>query len=226
MTPCELLAKIGFDALNTSPANHSSFSDYDDDREHSALAVIADHRAIANRMRDSELSDNANYQGAKWLGHLIDWPDRVPALKTWAGQMSLKKIIAKFVKSLGKEPIDDLFAFRAGLKGGSGMDASVCPNAIDAGFSLADHPEILIEMRPGVELLAVIGLQHVRLMSFARQEVGILFDNKIYRWAIEKRDGGYLRRWSDNLKVEALGYPVRIPGDMTYDGSRIWSAQR
>lgn len=209
MSPCELLARIGFDALNTSPANHGTFADYDEDRDHSAMAVIADHRNIADRMRESELSDNPNYNGATWMGHLIDWPDRVPAVKSWAGQMSLKKIIAKFVKSLGKAPIDDLFAFRAGLKGASGIDARVCPNAIDVGFNLPDHPDMLIEMRPGVELLAMIGMQHVPIVSFARREVGVMHDSKLYRWQIEKRDGGYLRRWGDEVAVESISYHAR-----------------
>lgn len=209
MSPCELLARIGFDALNTSPANQYDFPDYDDDREYSALAQIADHCSVADRMRESELTDNQNYNGVVWLGRRIDWPDRVPAMKTWAGQMSLKKIIGKFVKSLGKQPINDLFAFRAPLKGASGLDSRSCPNAIDVGFSLNAHPEMLVEMRPGIELLAVIGLQQMPILSFARRDVGILYDGKIYRWRIEKRDGGYLSRWGDEMQVAEMYAPIR-----------------
>ena len=195
MTPCELLARVGFDLLNANPTPPRD----EDDRESIAAAMRQDHQSIARLLRDANKpAEMKPYNGARWLDRIIDWPDRVPALKVWAGNMTLPKIIVKHVKAMGDEPIDDLFAFTAPLKGASGIDARSAPKAIDIGFSLSAL-DMAIEQRPCVELLAIVGLQSVPLISFGRHEVGVLHDGKLYRWPIEDRDGDYLKRWGDNM---------------------------
>ena len=120
--------------------------------------------------------------GAKWVC-VITWPDRLPGLKTWAGQSTLPKIIAAHQRRLGKCNTADLFEARGVYRtskgeGPSGLDASTCQDAIDVGFS-ASACGMDIECRPAVELLAILGLEAVPLVSFAPRVCGFAHAGKI-----------------------------------------------
>ncbi len=162
--------------------------------------------------------------GASWLGFTITWPNRVPDLKPWAGRSTLPQIITQRRASLKKMPDDvrmrvslyewSVFPDRKPAKkakvpagadaepgedlregeGHSGIDSLCCPNALDAGFSPAalDMP---VAYRPALELLAIIGMEFVPLVSFGARECGFVHDGRVWRFAVEPRDGGYRYRW-------------------------------
>lgn len=79
-------------------------------------------------------------------------------------------------------------------EGPSGIDAVSAVNAIDAGFS-PSNLDMDIACRPGVEVLAVLGLESVPLVSFGPRECGFLHDGRVWRFDVEERDGGYAFWW-------------------------------
>jgi CRISPR-associated protein Csb3 len=98
--------------------------------------------------------------GVVWGPWKLDWPDRVPRLKTWAGQVTLAGLIRERQKALKKncKPSEAVLACTATAGGASGLDASTALTPLDIGFSPDAHG-IEIEFRVGAELLAMIGLQ-------------------------------------------------------------------
>ena len=173
---CEYLARIGYDALLTQLGDGP-----DNDQR------------ILDLMRSGEAKEPAGGNGCHWLGRAIDWPNRIPNLKTWAGNMTLAKIVKSRVKALRNAT--DPFAFEAAINGVTGLDfVSANIDAINVGFSAARLGMPIIQ-RPGVELLAIIGLNDLPLISFGHRDCGFIYDGKIWRFAIEFRNGGYLARW-------------------------------
>lgn len=200
--PVEHLARVGFALL--CPA--LSPPEDEDDPASVAAALAVDHRRVADILRDSHAEGNANYAGVKWLGRLISWPDRLPDLVTWTGQMSLAKIVKARVKMLGDGPIGDLYAYQAAAKGTTGLDGATCQDALDAGFSAATL-DLAVVQRPALELLAILGLESCPLVSFGKRDAGYLWDefgdgrHALYRFTVEARDGGYYHRWGPLKRV-------------------------
>jgi hypothetical protein len=101
----------------------------------------------------------------------ITWPDRLPGLRTWAGQQTLHglwearraSLVPKKKSGLPSCPDGPggLWAFRAACGGASGLDSD-STDAIDLGFS-PDAAGIDVMWRPAVEMLAVVGLEGARL---------------------------------------------------------------
>lgn len=56
--------------------------------------------------------------GVRWGERLIDWPDRVPGLKMWAGQQTMEKCLIALIGDLTEAPQDgtvrDWFAWQCG----------------------------------------------------------------------------------------------------------------
>lgn len=193
---CQYLAHIGFEFLR----NQCGLTESGLVNEGGIFTEnLADHIKIREFLL-SEPPKARSYDriGAKWI-KLITWPDRVPSLKTWAAQSTLPKIIATHQRRLRESDELDLFSVRSFTKQGegpSGFDATTCQDPIDIGFSLSEIG-MKIELRPAVELLAIIGLETVPLVSFDSHQCGIVHDEKIWRFNIEERAGGYFRRWGD-----------------------------
>ena len=87
--PCEILARVGFAALLASPnAPEDEF-----DSESIQEAQRLEHRAVAEVLLSSAPKARPNGHGVRWLDRTINWPDRAPHLKTWAGNQTLEKLI-------------------------------------------------------------------------------------------------------------------------------------
>lgn len=169
-TPLELLANIGYRYLTRS--------------NEAALEFLL-----------SPVIARPDYHGVQWGGKNITWPDRVPDLKTWSGQMKLSTLIKKYQAALqGYDPSTSLLEFQVPLVGASGMDPAAAQDAIDVGFSL-NKAGMPVMQYPGRELLAIVGLETVPIVSLGRRKVGVIYGGKIWRWKIFKRAGGYLSKW-------------------------------
>lgn len=206
LLPCDYLARVGYDHLLTTLGGPTLIVCDDDDdpgayEAAEAAAKAADDARVLARLTDPEAKPvprNADLAGAKWITGVITWPDRVPGLVTWAGQATLAKVITGHRRRLAGA-VGDPLAVRGLIRtskgeGPSGIDAGACPDAIDLGFS-AKAAGVDVGCRPAVELLAVIGLGTVPLVSFAARECGFVHDGRLWRFAVESRDGGYYHRW-------------------------------
>lgn len=139
----------------------------------------------------------------------IDWPDRIPGMKTWAGQQSLAKLVADRVKALRGLSDADPFAFEAACGGSSGMD----PRNIDAateGFG-PDALGISVLWRPAVELLAVIGAELLPILVLPDGMSFAWYDDLAGCWMrFERvRRNEYYGRWSMATPYESL---LHVPG--------------
>lgn len=198
MNACEYLSRVGFDALLGTATPSAD----EDDAEAVEAARLADHRRVCNRLLSVPAKPLVGREGVSWLGQ-ITWVDRVPGLKTWAGQVTLPKLISKLQDAIRKPSPDDLFEFRCPLKGATGIDALSCQNAIDIGFS-PNALDMPVVQRPAMELLAIYGLETLPLLSFASRVCGFVHDGKLWRFPVEERDGGYYHRWGTVTEVRLL----------------------
>lgn len=111
----------------------------------------------------------------------------------WAGQVTLAKIVTKWQAAVAKAA--DLMTHTVSVVGATGLDLRVAVDAIDAGFSLDG---VKLAQRPGLELLAVIGLETLPLLSWPRRhthvrECGFVLAGVPYRMPVEHRSGYYYR---------------------------------
>jgi hypothetical protein len=209
VNPCEYLARVGFDALLSRAGGPTTpvWVDEDDDaavRAAEATARLADHARIRKLLLSVKPSPrDGDLVGARWIAGGVTWPDRVPGLKTWGGQQTLPKIIAGCQKLIARATETDLFALRAFREGSPGFDAPTCQNSIDIGF-VPGQLDIPVECRPAVELLAIVGLETLPLVSFGARTCGFLHDGRIWRFEVEDRTGGYLKRWGSLAEVPLL----------------------
>lgn len=205
MDTCEYLARVGYAALlaDLGGPTEPEWADEDDDEAVTAAdeaARLADHARVRDLLISSKAEPRAaDLLGARWV-RLITWPDRIPGLKTWAGQSTLPKIITAHQRRLRESEEADLFeargVYRTGKnEGPSGLDAGTCRDAIDIGFSPSKLGMDIV-CRPAVELLAIVGLEAVPLVSFGARECGFLHDSRAWRFQVEPRDG-YYHRWGD-----------------------------
>jgi hypothetical protein len=194
------LARIGYDALLLDASPDYPDLDEDADGWHAAQRAAENAAVRAVLLAAKTRPFTGDRLGCTYVRPLT-WPDRVPGLKCWSGQMTLAKTLAKLRDALEDCEEPDLFAARAAMLGTSGFDAGSSRDAIDIGVS----PNALgmeVVQRPGVELLAVIGLETVPLVSFGPRECGYLYDGRVWRFAVELRDTGYLHRWGEVRAVE------------------------
>jgi hypothetical protein len=197
MNACEYLSRVGFDALLGAATPPTE----EDDPEAVEVARRADHRRVCDRLLSLPAKALVGREGVSWLGQ-ITWVDRVPGLKTWAGQVTLPKLITKLQDAVCKHSPADLFEFRCPMKGASGIDALSCQNAIDIGFS-PNALDMPVVQRPAMELLAIYGLETLPLLSFANRVCGFVHDGRLWRFRVEDRDGGYYHRWGTVESLES-----------------------
>lgn len=193
MDTLDYLARIGFDSiLDGAGARHAARDE--DDPASIEAARLADHAAVRAILLRAEAKSSPHHDGCAWL-RLITWPDRVPGLKTWAGQQTLAKIIRGAQNAIEQSPEGDLFALRAPVKGASGLDALTAQDSLDIGFS----PNVLdmaVISRPAVELLAIYGLETLPLVSYGPRECGFYHDGQLWRFRVASRNGkNYYHRW-------------------------------
>lgn len=196
MNACEYLARIGFDAMieTCTPAAD------EDDPDSIEAARLADHAIVRGKILGTKATPLAGRDGAKWIVE-INWPDRIPGLKSWTGQMTLPKLIRRLQDLLRTSDEPDLFAVSVPAVGVSGIDALSCVDALDAGFSVS-RLEMPVFQRPALELLAILGLQQLPLISFAPRVCGFLHDGQVWKMPLHARDGGYYFRFGDLTPVE------------------------
>lgn len=199
MNACEYLARVGFDAM----LGTATPPDDEDDPESVEAARLADHERVRAELLSVKPAPLTGREGAAWVRQ-ITWPDRVPGLKTWAGNQTLPKLLAKLQAAVRTDSPVGLFEFRHPMKGATGFDALSCQDALDIGFS----PNVLdmeVVQRPGLELLAVVGLETLPLVSYAPRECGFVHDGKLWRFPVELREGGYYHRWGQLKEVPSFG---------------------
>lgn len=229
MNAAEYLARVGFDhLLHTRLGGRAPLHEYEGygvtqegEAEARRARTLADMVRVHELLTDREsrpLPRPGDLNGAKWIGMVLSWPDRVPGLKCWAGRSTLPQIItqrraalrkwdgktsllewttfpahkSKGAKDKGTDPDEE--DMREG-KGHSGIDSYPCVNALDAGFS-PHAVGIPVAYRPGLELLAIIGIETVPLVSFAPRRCGFVHAGKVWRFAVEDRDGDR-KKWGD-----------------------------
>lgn len=185
---CEYLARIGFATLAGVPADKA--------RPH-------DHATARDAMLAVKPTPLQGREGVAWFCS-ITWPDRLPGLKPWAGNATLAKIIRDRLKLI--KEADDLFALKYPMDTASGIDGLSCQDSRDIGFSPSAIGMPVVQ-RPGVELLAIVGMECVPLVSFRPGHVGFLHDGRAWRIVIERRSGSYHRRWGRLMAVDLLADP-------------------
>lgn len=202
MNACDYLARVGFTKILAELGGPTLPSwAYDDDMDAIAAsreaARLNDCQRVRERITESKvIARSGDLVGAKWLDRVITWPDRVPNLVTWSGNQKLAKIIDERAKLLANSAEVDPLLVCAKFKGASGLDSLTAGVAIDIGFSPAPLG-IETSCRPGVELLAIIGLESLPLVSFAQRLCGFIHDGQVWCMKITPRDGGYYYRWED-----------------------------
>lgn len=190
MNTAEKLARIGYDVLLDSPTLI-----YDDEPDSSVDAAESRDMAYVKAKLLHVVRAKTGCDGVNWMLP-ITWPDRVPGLITWSGQMTLAKSIAKLQDALRVSTSTDLFTLTMPLTGATGIDAIATQNTSDIGFS-PNKLSMPVNQRVGLELLAIVGLESVPLVSFGPRDCGFIHDGKAWRFAVEDRDGGYLKRWGN-----------------------------
>ena len=199
--PADFLAAIGYWHVLGDDFTH--VANEDDEGEWEA-ARATDHRLVRSRLTADQPKPRANKDGAVWGPWSIKWPDRVPGLKTWAGNMTLPKLIAKLQAALTPAALaaagDDLAKVAVPLKGVSGLDRAAAGSSLDIGFSPSEL-DIPVVQRPAVELLAIIGLNTLPLVSWDTRECGWIYDGRIWRMTVEHR-AEYYYRWGQAYVAE------------------------
>ena len=185
---CEHLAQIGFAKLLHSPIESAA--------RICQSATTADHLLVLERMLESAPKPCPFGEGVYWITR-IDWPDRMPHLQTWTGQVTLPKLIKKYQSAL-REHVKQREKERVIER--RELDAAAAPDPVDAGFSL-HQTGMLVYQRIAVELLAIIGLQQVPLVSYGIRWCGFLHAGRAWQFRIEMRSGGYYSRWLSMSEV-------------------------
>jgi hypothetical protein len=207
VTACDYLARIGYEYLLGTPHSPEDFGGSDNlaDDDPAAYAAcveaarLADHARVHEQLLSAEpRSIHADRDGCDWVLP-VTWPDRVPGLKTWAGNSTLVKVIEAHQTRLRADPAADLFEARGAYRtargqGPSGIDYNTCRDAVDIGFSPAKLGMDIV-CRPAVELLAIVGLETLPLVSYGSRECGFAHAGRLWRFAVETRSGGYYHRW-------------------------------
>lgn len=180
---CEFLADVGYEFL----------------------ASRCEQGQIVQHLIEAKITPWPNRSGCKWIIPLT-WPDRVPGLVTWSGQMTLSKIIRDMLSEVKKaKEIGDIRAFRAPMTGATGFDLMTAIEPLDAGFSL-NELGMPIMRRVGLELLSIIGLQALPLISLGGRKCGVIYRGNMYQFPVLTRSGGYYHKWGNVSEMEIEEY--------------------
>lgn len=199
--PCDYFAQVGFrwvlDRIGRAQPDHdwSEEGGYPEDRQRYLDARRSDHQRVADWLRSLDVAPPGNSEGAKLTDEIGDlyltWPRRVPAIKVWAGQLTLAKIIKKLQKALPKQ-VPDIMAAEATVTGATGIDRFSAPTSLEVGFSL-NGTNTKIVARVGVELLACLGLEQVPLLLYPDRRIGYWAGGEHYAFRVEPREQYYRR---------------------------------
>lgn len=202
--PAEFFAQIGFRWVLEKIGQSEPVQDWseeggnDSDRQEYLAARRRDHQRVADWLREAEVRPIPNRNGADIGGVRVMWPDRVPALKVWAGKQTLAKIVAQRQKALPKE-VGDVLTAEAGIGGSSGLYKPCATTALEDGFSV-DAAGMKRVTRIGMELLAIIGLETIPVTvhpdGFLSYEAG----ESRWLFRIEDRND-YYGRWGTAERV-------------------------
>lgn len=204
--PAEWFAQVGFfvvlEKIGRSEPDHDWSQDGGDDRDREAFlaARCEDHQRVADWLREAEAYPIANRNGATIGGQQIRWPDRVPALKVWAGQQTLAKIVKQRQKSL-PTIVSDVLACEAAITGSSGLYKPCATTALEDGFSVnaAGMKRVTFV---GMELLAIIGLDTLPLTVYPDGAIGYKARGAQFAFRIEDRND-YYGRWGMAEKISS-----------------------
>lgn len=201
INPVTFLGQIGFEILRGAPSPlDEELADADYARA-MAEAGARDSRHVGDILRSEPPKPAPFGDGMLWLGRTITWPDRVPGLVTWSGQQTLAKITRTRQAALGDSPIDDILSFASPVTGVTGLDPVTSRDPVDIGYS-PNALGMAVEQRVGCELLAIIGLESLPLVSFARRVCGLIHHGVVWRFVVSARAGGYYHRWGLMETVE------------------------
>jgi hypothetical protein len=202
--PCEWFAQIGFFAVLDKIGRNEPVDDWSDeggteqDREDYLAARKQDQQRVADWLREASISPIPNRNGCDIGDMRCMWVDRVPALKTWAGQQTLAKLAKKRQAALPKE-VADVVAVEAPVKGSSGLDKRAATTALEDGFSIG--AEGMARMtRVGTELLAIIGLEFIPVTVYPDGAIEYAAGESRYVFRVEDR-GEYYGRWGTAERV-------------------------
>lgn len=196
--PAEYFAQVGYhwllDRIGRSDPDYdwSEEGGDDDDRQKFLAARRLDHQRVADWLRAAEVKDHPHCHGCKIGDVRIAWADRVPALKTWAGQQTLAKLVKIRQKALPKK-VEDVLACKAPIRGSSGLYKPCATTALEDGFSV----DVLGMDRVtpvGMELLAIIGLETLTITVYPDGTLGYDADDSRWVFRIENRND-YYGRW-------------------------------
>ena len=205
--PAEWFAEVGYHAILGEIGETPSEHDWSEELDSTARCEQARADYLAARKRDMErvieYLQHAEVRlipcrdGAMFAGRRLAWPNRVPSLKTWAGQQTLPKLIMERQAAL-KGDIADVMTFEAPMGGASGFDrrGGAARTALENGFSL-DKNGIKSMTLVGLELLAVIGLETVALTVEPNGALVYEAGGKRWRFKTESRND-YYGRWGSS----------------------------
>ncbi|MBV8091948.1 MAG: hypothetical protein JO110_01690, partial [Acetobacteraceae bacterium] len=165
----------------------------EDDREKFLAARRVDHQRVADWLREAEVTAIPNRHGCEIGGVRIMWADRVPALKVWAGQQTLAKLVKQRQKALPKK-VEDVLACESPISGSSGLYKPCATTALEDGFSI-DAAGMQRLTLVGMELLAILGLETLAITVYPDGALGYDADGSRWTFRIEDRND-YYGRWS------------------------------
>ena len=122
--------------------------------------VAPDLSTELERLRNAELKDTGD--GLRFAGIELDWWREWglnPGLKNWAGRQSALTVHKSLLCAAERSNPFDWLTHTAPATGRLNLDINGTWNALNLGWSLNEHKEVLMLCRPWVELLASVGLQ-------------------------------------------------------------------
>jgi hypothetical protein len=197
-------------------------------------AALPDQQRLLTSLLQPLKLPSGDKQATRIGGGLwIDWPETLPYLVPWSGQVTLARLVSKYqiavyeaisgkvvkpgrgeARRLPPSAVDlqctgPIVDLQCSIKGASGMDTWAAQDPIDVGFS-TNALGMEIMQSPVRELLAIMAVQVLPIVRTSRREYGVTIEmpdggTHLACWTCEPRAGGYTRRWS------ALDAPVELP---------------
>lgn len=208
--PVDYFAQVGFFWLldqigGPSDPDYDWSEELDSDvrcrkaREDYLAARKVDHQRIADWFRAAKVTPHQFGDGCKIGNVHINWPERIPATKTWSGNQTLAKIVLARIEELPAR-VSDIMVTEAALTGPSGLDRRTAVTALEAGFSTA-KTKTKIVTAIGKELLGILGLESLPITVYPDRSLEYVASGVRYRFRREER-GDYYGRWSQAEKQQ------------------------
>lgn len=144
--------------------------------------------ALTDPSRKPEYYRTGTDMVANWLGVRIRWPQRLPDLRTWAGQQTLRHVIEARREALAydivtqakksRQKIDlpedvGLLDWRRPIHGMLGIDHRSTASNLDIGFS-PDALGMRVNCYAAAELLAILGVDLMPLIRWGHRAYGYI----------------------------------------------------